>query len=308
MATQADLERRIQSTADLQSVVKTMKALAAASIRQYEKAAESLEQYDRTVELGLQAALRHRPGLAITARQAEAHRLTAVVFGSDQGMCGQLNEQVVDHTAEILAAMGGNARNHHFLAVGRRAANRLEDRGWPVARQFTVPRSVEGVGFLVQDLLPAIEARPPQPVHLFYSRHRSGASYRPVQKRLLPLDRAWLETLQEKPWPSKALPQFTSSWDALFSALIRQYLFVSLFRAMVESLASENASRLASMQGAERNIAEQLEELRQQYHRRRQMAITEELLDIVSGFEALAREEEQDDGATCGATESPPRP
>lgn len=291
MATEEQLKRRIGSTEDLQSVVKTMKALAAVNIRQYEKAADSLEAYDRTVEMGLQAVLRRRPGVAVTARASESHRVTAVVFGSDQGMCGQLNEQVVGYTAETLADMGVASASRHFMAVGRRAGARLADEGWPVARQFAVPRSLEGVTWLVQDLLPAIEARPPQPVHLFYSRHLSGASYRPVQKRLLPLDRPWLDRLRKEPWPSSALPLFTLPWDELFSALVRQYLFVSLFRATVESLASENASRLASMQGAERNIGERLEELRQDYHRRRQMAITEELLDIVSGFEALAQEE-----------------
>jgi F-type H+-transporting ATPase subunit gamma len=291
MATEEQLKRRIESTEDLQSVVKTMKALAAVNIRQYEKAADSLEAYDRTVEMGMQVVLRHRPGVAVTARASESHRVTAVVFGSDQGMCGQLNEQVVGYAAETLADMGVASTNHHFMAVGRRAGGRMADKGWLVARQFAVPRSLEGVTWLIQDLLPAIEARPPQPVHLFYSLHLSGASYRPVQKRLLPLDRPWLDRLRQEPWPSNALPLFTLQWGELFSALIRQYLFVSLFRATVESLASENASRLASMQGAERNIGERLEELRQDYHRRRQMAITEELLDIVSGFEALAQDE-----------------
>jgi F-type H+-transporting ATPase subunit gamma len=76
-------------------------------------------------------------------------------------------------------------------------------------------------------------------------------------------------------------------WDALFSALIRQYLFVSLYRAFAESLASENASRLAAMQNAERNIDERLTALQGQFHQQRQSSITEELLDIVSGFEAL---------------------
>jgi F-type H+-transporting ATPase subunit gamma len=74
----------------------------------------------------------------------------------------------------------------------------------------------------------------------------------------------------------------------LFSALIRQYLFVSLFRACAESLASENASRLAAMRGAERNIGERISELTNLFHQTRQMAITEELLDIAAGFEALS--------------------
>jgi F-type H+-transporting ATPase subunit gamma len=80
-------------------------------------------------------------------------------------------------------------------------------------------------------------------------------------------------------------------WNRLFSSLIRQFLFVSLYRAFAESLASENASRLASMQGAERNIEERLIELNTQFHQQRQMSITEELLDIVAGFETLTSKE-----------------
>ena len=82
-------------------------------------------------------------------------------------------------------------------------------------------------------------------------------------------------------------------WDRLFSALIGHYLFVSLFRAFAESLASENASRLASMQAAEKSIRDQLSELTMKYHQQRQMSITEELLDIVSGFEALKGDSDQ---------------
>jgi F-type H+-transporting ATPase subunit gamma len=82
-------------------------------------------------------------------------------------------------------------------------------------------------------------------------------------------------------------------WDLLFSMLIRQYLFVSLFRALAESLASENASRLAAMQGAEKNIEERLAALTLDFYQKRQMSITEELLDIVSGFEALEQDEEE---------------
>jgi len=101
------------------------------------------------------------------------------------------------------------------------------------------------------------------------------------------VDRAWLARIQEEPWPTRVLPDFSMGWDALFSALIRQYLFVSLYRAFAESLASENASRLAAMQSAERNIDERLTELRGRFNQQRQSTITEELLDIVSGFEAL---------------------
>lgn len=79
-------------------------------------------------------------------------------------------------------------------------------------------------------------------------------------------------------------------WQSMLRALIREYLFVSIYRAFANSLASENASRLAAMQSAEKNIEERLQDLFILFHRQRQMTITEELLDIVSGFEAMGGE------------------
>jgi F-type H+-transporting ATPase subunit gamma len=123
-----------------------------------------------------------------------------------------------------------------------------------------------------------------------YSHHLSGASYRPTTAYLLPVEEWWLKTLQDKKWPTHVLPAFTMDWSLLFRRLVRQHLFVSLYRAFAESLASEHASRLTSMHGAEKNIEERLGELWSSFHRQRQMSITEELLDIVSGFMALSEE------------------
>ncbi|MBW1769289.1 MAG: F0F1 ATP synthase subunit gamma, partial [Deltaproteobacteria bacterium] len=124
-------------------------------------------------------------------------------------------------------------------------------------------------------------------VILFYNRPLSGASYRPHTLYLLPVDLGWFQDLEGKPWPSRALPFFTMDWSRLFSSLIREYLFASLYRAFAESLASENASRLALMQAAERTIEDRLEELHTEFHQQRQSSIMEELLDILAGFEAL---------------------
>src|SRR5690606_23539178 len=115
----------------------------------------------------------------------------------------------------------------------------------------------------------------------------------PSKLQLLPIDHAWLRSLATRNWSSRSLPTFTMDWRRLFSALIRQYLFVALYRAFAESLASENASRLASMQAAEKNIQNHLSQLTAGYHRVRQQAITEELLDIVAGYETLTKEEER---------------
>ena len=294
MDTLEGLKRKIRSAQELQSVVRTMKALAAVSIRQYERAVESLDHYNRTILLGLRAALKSRPHEAGRARQAQAGQLGALVFGSDQGMCGQLNEQVVAHTLAEMDALGAAADRRTLLAVGERAATRLEAGGQPVGDILSAPSSLAGVTPAVQELLLKIldwhDSRGIERIVLFYSEQLGGAAYEPRTLELLPVDRAWLARLQEEPWPTHILPTFSMDWDALFSALIRHYLFVSLYRAFAESLASENASRLAAMQNAERNIDERLTELQGRFHQQRQSSITEELLDIVSGFEALKEE------------------
>ena len=289
MITLEDLKNRIESTEDLQSVVKTMKALAAVNIRQYERAVESLQDYNKAVEMGLQVVLQNRPDMSVRARRAPKDRLGAIIFGSDQGMCGPLNDQVVSYAISTMDEL--RIQERVILAIGERVKGRLEDSGHLVADDLSVPSSVTGITPHVQDLLVKIERwqseKDLHQVFLFYSLHQTGASYRPHYVHLLPVDEEWLKRLTAKSWPTRILPTYTMDWDSFFSALIREYLFISLFRAFAESLASENASRLASMQAAEKNIEEQLSELKKQFHQMRQMAITEELLDIVAGFEAL---------------------
>jgi len=104
---------------------------------------------------------------------------------------------------------------------------------------------------------------------------------------LLPLDTQWQQGLAKVQWPTKTLPEVMGGGIRSLRVLIREYLFISLFRACAESLASENASRLAAMQRADKNIDELLETLQGSFHRLRQSGIDEELFDVISGFEAL---------------------
>jgi len=103
----------------------------------------------------------------------------------------------------------------------------------------------------------------------------------------LPLDDTWRRDLSELHWPTKSLSEVIGGGDTTLRALVREYLFVSLFRACAESLASENASRLAAMQRADKNIDELLDDLNGTFQRLRQSSIDEELFEVISGFEAL---------------------
>jgi F-type H+-transporting ATPase subunit gamma len=203
---------------------------------------------------------------------------------------GQFNDVVAAHAVKIL---GGLTDTPRIWAVGERVHARLKDAGLPLAGLFTVPNSVKAVTPLVGQILVESEAHRSHgevvELHLFYNRSISGAAYEPVSERLLPLDKTWWREIAALPWPAKNLPQVAGSDAETLRALIREYLFVSLFRACAESLASENVSRLAAMQRADKNIDELLEDLNGTYHRLRQSGIDEELFDVIAGFEALAK-------------------
>ncbi|MFH2052005.1 MAG: F0F1 ATP synthase subunit gamma [bacterium] len=286
--TTASLRRKITRAGDLQSVVRTMKAVAASSIGQYEKSVLALADYYRTVELGLGACLRARGSAPLAPERKGETASVAVVFGSDQGLVGRFNDVVADHALTTLAALPTRPR---VWAVGERVHARLADAGLAPVGLLNVPNSVEAITPLVGRILLESLARhgldEVTELHLFFNHPGSGAIYSPIGQRLLPLDESWRRELAGRPWPTKNLPEVMDGGDATLRALIREFLFVSLFRACAESLASENASRLAAMQRADRNIEELLEDLNGTFHRIRQSRIDEELFDVVSGFEAL---------------------
>ncbi len=291
MQTPEALKRTIKSAQDLLGVVKTMKALAAVSIRQYQRSVESLADYNRTVEMGLQIILKDRQGAPEPPRQRAKKQLGAIVFGTDQGLCGQFNNIIAQHAVQELDRTDFKKEDRFFIVVGVKVADILSDTGENVFEILTQPGSTAGITAMVQDITLLLEdwrfKRSVENMVLYYNEYLSGATYRPRTLKLLPVDKIWLADLQKKKWDSRTLPMFNMDWERIFRSMIREYLFVSVYRAFANSLASENASRLAAMQNAEKNIEERLEELHVQFHRQRQMTITEELLDIVAGFEVL---------------------
>lgn len=292
----AALRRKITGAGDLQAVVRTMKALAAASIGDYERSVLALADYDRMVSLGLGECFRQASADPAATPERFVARASdpigAIVFGSDQGLVGPFNEVIAEHAIGALAALPGCPQ---VWAVGERVQARLTDAGLAVLGTYAVPESVEAIAQLVAQIQIDSEARRAKSglgqtmqLHVFHNRPLAASLYEPVGKRLLPLDAAWQQSLATIPWPGKMLPEVMDHGATTLIALIREYLFISLFRACAESLASENASRLAAMERADRNIKDQLENLQGRFHRQRQDSIDEELFDVTAGYEALA--------------------
>ncbi|MGM0585642.1 MAG: F0F1 ATP synthase subunit gamma [Pseudomonadota bacterium] len=287
MDTLEALSARLETTQDIQAIVRVMKSLSSVSIGQFDRAVAALHDYQRAVDLGLQAVLRGGDGLP-AARPARGGR-AVVVIGSDRGLCGRFNESIVDFARRELLADTAGPRPR-LLVVGARAADRLAAAVREPDAVMTLPGSADGLAGAAQTILVRLdrwrEEAGVADIRICYNRRRHAAHAVPKAERLLPLDPDWLQSLAERDWPSRALPMFTMEREALLSWLLRQQLFLGAYRALARSLASEHAARLAAMQAADRNIDERREELVARFRQRRQESITAELLDIVSGFEA----------------------
>jgi F-type H+-transporting ATPase subunit gamma len=293
------VKRKVKNASELKSLVKIMKTISAANVREYGLAAKSLTEYNRTIELGLQVVMMHCDRVLEASKKSDASRrsrrkdqLGVVIFGSDQGLIGRFNEQIASYAIDRLKEIeyGGLVA----LAVGERVISRLEEAGLKIEAHCSFSGSSLGITTTLLDVLLKVEEwrldRGVDQIILFYNRPETGAAFNPHMAYLYPLDTAWLRSLAGKNWPSRTIPTFSMNSELLFSSLVRQYIFFSLYRAFAESLASENSRRLLSMQLAEKNIEDHLSGLTVQLHRQRQHAITSELMDVVTGFLAQAND------------------
>ena len=289
MATQESLVRKMKSVDELRSIVRTMKAMAAANLHQYERAVESLEDYHHTVALGLQIVLgkgrAKRPHKHLVVKTGS---LLAVVIGTDYGFAGQFNEEIIRHALTVLDR---DQTTTHVIAVGGQAADGLNKVQRKIAAAFPLPSSLAGINPLVQRLALEIEqirtTQDVEEVLLLFNRPSASTTYTQQTTRLFPV--LFDDVLGDaQKWPSRSLPMYTVGYAQMLQALVREYIYVSIYSSIALAMAGENVSRLAAMHAAVKKIEEVSENLTMEYRQKRQNAITGELLDILSGFEALS--------------------
>jgi F-type H+-transporting ATPase subunit gamma len=288
--TLVSLRHKLNGAEQLASVVRAMKAAAASAIGQYEAAVQALGDYEHSIELGLSVCLRAPNSIDIPdSKGSEDRPIGALVFGSDQGLVGSFNEVIA---AAALGALRGLPGHRRVWAVGERLCSYLEEAGQPVFRRFTVPGSIAAVTPLVAQIQMEVEEYSADhgrgEIHVFHNRPESTSRYQPAAQRVLPFDASWRRRLGAIRWPTTVLPEALGDLAVTLRALIREYLFICLYKACAESLASENASRLEAMQRAQQNIEELSAGLRLSLNRLRQSSIDAELFDIVAGFNTLA--------------------
>lgn len=290
MPTIEGLSRKIRVGEELHTVVGTMKGLAAVAIHDFELAVGALSEYTTTVEQGLRIllSLQSEP---FPSRAVETGRTALIVIGTDQGLCGPINREIVAAAIEWCSVHDLEPERRVIVSLGLRAARELEMAGFGPDQTIELPGSVEAISRVVDDLVVRID------------RWRSDldvsrvmvAFQHPLQRtqrttrmfQVVPPDIRRLHAIAARPWPTRMLPGTPHGPEQLTAGLLRQDLFIALFRAIAEAKTAEHGARLSAMQAAEQNIEDRLTTLRNQYHQLRQARITEELLDVVSGFEAL---------------------
>jgi F-type H+-transporting ATPase subunit gamma len=281
----ADLQNRIRSLGDLRDVVGAMRSLSAVRVQQAQETLLAIRQYASIVESALaEAAPRSPPASGLpSGDDPDALTTTAVVaFGSEHGFVGAFNDHVLDHAIAHLGRAGDP-----LLLVGTRAAMIAAERRRPIAWTCPMASHVGGVDEVALRTAEEIARRAAGEltrVVLVYTRCSGGATWRLVAETLLPFDVApYLPRRRDKPPPISNLAS-----KELFDKLVEELVFAQLTHAAMESFASESVARLTAMKSAHDNIEDKLALMTRLEREGRQEEITTELLDVITGAEAMA--------------------
>lgn len=292
MASLESLQKRIKTTGDLRSIVSTMKALSAVSIVQYDAAIKSLLDYGKTIDLGMLALIKHGVVQVPVKRQMpkEKMKALAIVIGSDTGMVGRINRDTVALCDKMLKRKGFLPENITYIPIGRQIIGLTSSGNRKILAQYPISNSVKSIGITASHVLMQIDklthTRSVTHVFLFYARKR-GSYIHSHTTLLFPMGDEWLESLKEKKWQGRSFPKYSMQPDSLFSSLVREKMMMTVSTALTDALSAEHHMRLMTMQAAEKNIDDNLEKMNLEYQQMRQENITTELLDVVSGAEAL---------------------
>ena len=281
MANRRQIERQIQTIEGLRNIIHSMRSLAATYLGRAEERLDGVRAYADTIGRAIKDCL-HGREIALPDREGKSTAILA--FFSEQGLCGRFNEVM----AEAAAKSARTVESPHFIVVGRRGPALLRREKLNILAEMPSTSSPDGVDAVIHRIAKVVlqlhERDAFAQLHLLYARYLSPGRIEPRFERVLPLDLSqWREAKQTHTAP----PRLALRRLRLLRELVDEYTFVSLYRAFTESIAGENGMRLQSMEAAKSNIEDTLAELQLHARIQRQNDITEELLDVVSGAEAL---------------------
>jgi len=288
MATLRDIKRRIKAVQSTSKITKAMKMVAAAKFRKAQQRMFELRPYAERMSEGLSRL--------VGDLEAEIHPLLVVrprknvevlVITSDRGLCGAFNTNILKASAKHIADLKGEGFDVSISCVGRKAKDYFKRRNVELRNSWTGISgkiSYANAQEIAADIIESYTNETVDEVIVVYNEFKSVIAQKVVVARLLPL--APIEAAAED-----ALPVFNfiyePSKEEIFSSLVPKNVEIQIFRALLESQASEEAARMSAMENATKSANEMISKLSLQYNKARQASITKELMDIVGGVEAL---------------------
>jgi F-type H+-transporting ATPase subunit gamma len=306
---------RIQSVKNTQKITQAMRLVAAAKVRRAQEQVIATRPFaDRLAQVlyGLQTRLRFEEANLPLLRRRDIKKVGLLVISGDRGLCGAYNSNVIRRAENRAAELKADGKEYTYVLVGRKATQYFERRNQQIEATFTgleqIPTAADA-SQIADTLFALFLSEEIDKVELVYTRFVSLISSRPVIQTLLPLDPQGLEVPDDEIFrlttrggqfevtrervtapEAQSFPQdmiFEQDPLQILDALLPLYLNNQLLRAMQESAASELASRMTAMSNASENAKELISSLTLSYNKARQAAITQEILEVVGGANAL---------------------
>jgi F-type H+-transporting ATPase subunit gamma len=301
-ATQRDVKARIGSVKNIQKITRAMEMVAAARLRRAEQRIAALRPYAGAIRrMTRQAAeaagsseIRNLP---ILAEHDSEERVALLLVTGDRGLAGAFNSQIVRAGLRSGREYEGAGRSVLYSAVGRRGVSTLNFRGKdPVGRYvgFTDRPAYADARTIAEDLMAAYVDGKADRVEIFYNGYISPLTQEVRRETLLPLQQATILEGTERdadgadePGGQRALVDYEPDPTEILARLIPDYVEISVYRALLESTASEHGARMTAMRNASENAGELIEDLTLEMNRARQAEITQEIMEVVAGAESL---------------------
>jgi len=282
------IKNTMQFAKKTEAVVKMMKAFSSAKIREFHSSSQALQEYQKIIDHNFAVMQRHQCVPEFRSQQAKKDITDYIIIGSDHGMVGRFNDSLVRYIFNNFAPKN----DANLIVIGKMIASHFPDR--KRSKFFAAPLSVDRIPQLIGDLLNEIhqsqEGLPEFRLSVFYNKPSDHYLYEKEHRSLLPLSHSAIASHIDASWETKQIPEMIGSCT---QAVIEEFLYISLFRMCTDSLLAEHATRLASMQEAEKNIAELLDEKEHEYNQIRQDLIDRELFDLISGYQSLFSDSER---------------
>src|SRR5579863_970805 len=300
MASQRDVRNRIASVQNIRTITRAMEMVAAARLRRAEQRIEHLRPYAdalRRMTRDAAEASGQLPNLPILSEHESVQKVGLLLVAGDRGLAGAFNSQIVRAGVAAAREHESEGRQVTFFASGRRPASSLTFRGLEPATAFTGfsdRPAYANAREIAERLIAAYVDGEVDRVEIFYNGYISPISQVVRRETLLPLQQATLfaehehQDEDEEPVGRRALVEYEPDPDAILGRLVPDYVEISIYRALLESTASEHGARMTAMRNASENAGVLIEDLTLQMNRARQAAITQEIMEVVAGAEGVS--------------------